>query len=63
MLFQFAKNDIYVSRADSSVLLAAVPGRKERKFYDAEHSLAVEQAGADRDAWLAKELGLDAKAP
>jgi hypothetical protein len=61
VLYQFAKNDEYVSRADSSVLLAAVPGRKERKFYDAGHSLEVARAGVDRDAWLTKELGLEDK--
>jgi dienelactone hydrolase len=61
VLYQFAKNDEYVSHADSSVLLAAVPGRKERKFYDAGHSLEIAQAGVDRDAWLVKELGLEEK--
>jgi hypothetical protein len=40
------------------VLLAAVPGRKERRFYDAEHDMHVEQAATDRAAWLTKELGL-----
>jgi len=58
VLFQFANRDVYVSRADTSVLLAAVPGRKERRFYDAEHDMHVEQAATDRAAWLSKELGL-----
>ena len=63
VLYQFANRDAYVSRADTSVLLAAVPGRKERRFYDAEHDMKVEQAATDRAAWLTKELGLPAAAP
>jgi len=58
VLFQFANRDVYVSRAETSVLAAAVPGRKERKFYDAEHDMKIEQAATDRAAWLTKELGL-----
>ena len=57
-LFQFAKSDAYVSRADTSVVLAAAAGPKERRFYDADHSMGVPQAAADRDAWLLRELGL-----
>lgn len=60
VLFQFANRDVYVSRADTSVLLAAVPGRKERRFYDAEHDMNVPQAATDRAAWLTKELALGA---
>lgn len=57
-LFQFASRDIYVSRADTAVLLAAAAAPKERRFYEADHSMAVPPAAADRDAWLLKELGL-----
>jgi dienelactone hydrolase len=56
VLFQFGSRDAYVSRADTAVQLAAVPGRKERKFYDAEHEMAAPEIAADRDAWLLKEL-------
>ncbi|HEV7502000.1 MAG TPA: hypothetical protein VGQ33_18425 [Vicinamibacteria bacterium] len=56
--FQFANRDAYVSRADTLVVLAAAAAPKERRFYDADHSMAVPAAMADRDAWLLKELGL-----
>jgi dienelactone hydrolase len=55
-LFQFGTRDAYVSRADTAVLLAAAQGRKERRFYDAEHDMAVPQALTDREAWLVQEL-------
>lgn len=55
-LFQFANNDTYVSRADTQVVLAAAAEPKARRFYDADHSMAVPQAAADRDEWLLKEL-------
>jgi pimeloyl-ACP methyl ester carboxylesterase len=57
-LFQFAEKDIYVARADAAVLLAAAHDRKERRFYDADHAMAVPQAREDRTTWLAAELGL-----
>ena len=57
-LFQFAIQDVYVSRSDSFTLLGATQGRKERKFYDAEHSMATPQVAQDREAWLVAELGL-----
>jgi len=56
--FQFARNDAYVARAETGVPLAAAPAPKERRFYDADHGMAVPQVAADRDAWLLKELGL-----
>jgi dienelactone hydrolase len=55
-LFQFGTRDAYVSRADTAVLLAAAPGKKERKLYDAEHDMALPQVAADRGAWLVREL-------
>jgi hypothetical protein len=57
-LFQFANKDVYVSRADTQVVMGAAAAPKERRFYDADHGMAVPQAMADRDAWLLKELGL-----
>jgi hypothetical protein len=57
-LFQFANKDVYVSRADTQVVMGATSAPKERRFYDADHAMAVPQAKADRDAWLLKELGL-----
>jgi dienelactone hydrolase len=55
-LFQFGTRDAYVSRADTAVLLGAAQPPRERKFYDAEHDMALPQIAADRDAWLIKEL-------
>lgn len=57
-LFQFANDDTYVSRSDTWVVFGAAASPKERRFYDADHSMAVPPAAADRDAWLLKELGL-----
>ena len=57
-LFQFANKDVYVSRADTQVVMGATSAPKERRFYDADHAMAMPQAVADRDAWLLKELGL-----
>jgi dienelactone hydrolase len=57
-LFQFANRDVYVSRADTQVVMGATAAPKERRFYDADHAMAAPQAVADRDAWLLKELGL-----
>jgi len=57
-LFQFANKDVYVSRADTQVVMGAASAPKERRFYDADHGMAVPQAVTDRDAWLLKELGL-----
>ena len=56
VLFQFAKNDAYVARAATGVLLNAVSGPKERKFYDADHAMNKPEISQDRDAWLLKEL-------
>jgi dienelactone hydrolase len=61
-LFQFAESDTYVSRADTSVLLAAANAPKERKFYPADHSMSVPKAAEDRAAWLVKELGAGGRA-
>jgi len=53
-LFQFALRDTYVSRADTAVVLAAAPTPKERKFYDAEHSM-TKAAVARRSRRLAAQ--------
>ena len=42
----------------AAVLAHAAPAPKERRFYDADHSMATAPVAADRDAWLVKELGL-----
>ena len=55
-LFQFAEADVYVSRADTAVLLAAAGAPKERRFYPGDHAMKVAKAAEDRAAWLLKEL-------
>jgi hypothetical protein len=62
-LFQFANKDTYVSRADTMVLLGAAHAPKERRFYDAEHSMEPAKVAEDRAAWLLEKLGLRAPAP
>ena len=59
VLFQFAKNDAYVSRASTGVLLNAANAPKERKFYEADHAMNKPEIAQDRDAWLLKELNLN----
>jgi dienelactone hydrolase len=59
-LFQFAARDPYVSEAGGSVLLAAAPGRRQRRVYEGDHNLEAPEAARDRAEWLATELGLAA---
>jgi cephalosporin-C deacetylase-like acetyl esterase len=56
-LFQFAKNDAYVSRAATMVVLNAAADPKERRLYDADHAMKPASIAEERDAWLVKELG------
>ena len=56
VLFQFAKNDVYISRASTGVLFNAANAPKDRKFYDADHAMNKPEIARDRDAWLLKEL-------
>ena len=57
-LFQFGRNDFYVSQADAAVLFAAAPNPKERKLYDASHNMESKEIEKDRDEWLVKQLKL-----
>ena len=56
VLFQFAKNDAYISRASTGVLFDAANAPKDRKFYDADHAMNKPEIAQDRAAWLLKEL-------
>ena len=56
MLFQFADHDHYVAADRAQVFAAARTGPKRVITYDADHSLAVPQAAADRQAWLTEQL-------
>jgi dienelactone hydrolase len=55
-LFQFAKNDAYISRASTGVLFSAANAPKDRKFYDADHAMNKPEIAQDRDTWLLTEL-------
>jgi len=63
VLFQFAKNDAYISRASTGVLFSAANAPKDRKFYDADHAMNKPEIAQDRDAWLLKELVSAAATP
>lgn len=59
VLCQFAKNDPYIASTGGYVFFNAIAStRKERRSYDAGHAMAVAAIAAERDAWLAQELGL-----
>ncbi|MDY7228398.1 dienelactone hydrolase family protein [Hyalangium rubrum] len=55
-LFQFGKQDEYVSHASTAILFGAAQSPKERRFYEAEHSMTPAKIAEERDAWLLKEL-------
>lgn len=57
-LFQFGKEDFFVSGAGAAIYFRSANGRKERKFYDAKHDMHNPEIQADREAWLLKELNL-----
>ena len=55
-LFQFGKTDEYIAHASTSVLFGAAQPPKERRFYEADHSMKNPKAAEEREAWLLKEL-------
>jgi dienelactone hydrolase len=55
-LFQFGTRDAYVSKASTGVLLAAAQPPKERRFYEADHSMSLPKIAEERDAWLLEKL-------
>ena len=57
-LYQFARNDDYVTRADTAVVMGATSDPKERRFYDTDHGMGLPKVAEDRQAWLVKELQL-----
>jgi pimeloyl-ACP methyl ester carboxylesterase len=58
LLFQFANNDKYISKAVADEFLAAASQPKEAKWYDATHDLNIDAARNDRRAWLTRQLRL-----
>ncbi len=56
ILFQFAAHDHYITAERAAEFAAAAPLPRGVFTYDADHSLAVSQAAADRRAWLIENL-------
>jgi len=56
-LFQFGARDPYVSHSGTFTLLAATPAPKERRFYEADHTVDAPEALRDRAEWLQHQLG------
>lgn len=57
-LFQFGRQDDFVPEDKAAEFVRAVPGSPRVEWYDAVHELDVEQAHADRAAWLDERLSL-----
>ena len=55
-LFQFAARDHYIAAPRAEAFIAAAPLPKGVFWYDTGHALAVPDAFADRQAWLAEKL-------
>jgi dienelactone hydrolase len=62
VLFQFAKEDVYVPKANADAFVAAAAEPKEVRWYDGGHGLTA-QAVRDRQDWLAARLGLADQGP
>lgn len=58
ILFQFGKQDFFVSGAGAAIYFRSANDPKERKWYDADHEMNKPEIRADREAWLVKELKL-----
>jgi pimeloyl-ACP methyl ester carboxylesterase len=55
LLFQFAKNDEFITPLDAATSLAATPDPKDVKWYDTDHYFN-EQARKDREEWLERVM-------
>jgi hypothetical protein len=58
LLFQFAQQDIFISKSAADQFYGAASEPKQSKWYDTEHDLNIEAARADRQEWLTQQLGL-----
>ena len=58
LLFQIGRFDTVVLLQDAQAVYDAASSPKEVLYYDTGHSLNT-QAGLDRYAWLAKQIGID----
>ncbi|MBW8874610.1 MAG: alpha/beta fold hydrolase [Acidobacteria bacterium] len=56
LLFQFAKNDEFITPLDAATSLAAAPDPKDVKWYGTDHSFN-EGARRDRGEWLGRVVG------
>lgn len=61
LLFQFAQQDIFISKSAADQFYGAASEPKQAKWYDTEHDLNVEAARVDRREWLTQQLRLDGK--
>lgn len=57
-LFQFAEQDIFISKSAADQFYGAASEPKRAKWYDTEHDLNVEAARVERQQWLIQQLGL-----
>ncbi|CAN5818198.1 hypothetical protein BH18ACI4_BH18ACI4_11860 [soil metagenome] len=58
LLFQFANNDIFISKSVADEFFGAASEPKQVKRYDSEHDLNIEAARVDRREWLTQQLGI-----
>jgi dienelactone hydrolase len=56
LLFQFAKDDEFISREVAEEFFNAASKPKEVKWYDSKHDLHIEAARNDRREWLTRQL-------
>jgi len=63
VMFQFARNDRYVTPGLAKIYWEAAREPKLQHWYDTSHELTDPRALVDRDQFLEKQLGLQAVAP
>ncbi|HEX4961735.1 MAG TPA: alpha/beta fold hydrolase [Thermoanaerobaculia bacterium] len=62
LLFQFARNDEFITPLDAATSLAATPDPKDVKWYDTDHYFNAE-ARRDRGEWLGRILAAISASP
>lgn len=58
LLFQYAKNDFFISLKQAEALYKKAAKDAEVKFYDTDHSLKIDAAKMDRMNWLKNHAGI-----
>ena len=61
LLFQFAKEDKYISKEVAEEFFDAASKPKEIKWYDSEHDLNIDAVRNDRREWLTRQLRLGSR--